>query len=101
LASEISSFSSLNFFQLSQIKPADFSARAFQAIIKNFGSSLSRAEPGLTPSLNATIMQPRNATMIQPCNATITQHCNATITQPCKKQNCNVVVDLLDLEKQN
>jgi hypothetical protein len=25
----------------------------------------------------------------------------ATITQPCKKQNCNVVVDLLDLEKQN
>jgi hypothetical protein len=23
------------------------------------------------------------------------------ITQPCKNQNCNVVVDLLDLEKQN
>jgi hypothetical protein len=28
-----------------------FSAWAFQAIIKKFGSSLSRAEPGLTPSL--------------------------------------------------
>jgi hypothetical protein len=27
------------------------------------------------------------------------QHC--AITQPCKNQNCNVVVDLLDLEKQN
>jgi hypothetical protein len=26
---------------------------------------------------------------------------HATITQPCKNQNCNVVVDLLDLEKQN
>jgi hypothetical protein len=36
---------------LSQSSFADFSARSFQAIIKNFGSSLSRAEPGLTPSL--------------------------------------------------
>jgi hypothetical protein len=38
---------------LSQSSFADFSARAFQAIIKNFSSSLSRAEPGLTPSLEA------------------------------------------------
>jgi hypothetical protein len=43
----------------------------------------------------------RNRTITQPCNATIMQPCNATITQPCKNQNCNVVVDLLDLEKQN
>jgi hypothetical protein len=47
---------------------------------------------------NTTIMQPCNATITQPCNATITQPCNATITQPCKNQNCNVVVDLLDLD---
>jgi hypothetical protein len=39
---------------LSQSSLADFSARAFQAIIKKFGSSLSRAEPGLTPSLKKT-----------------------------------------------
>jgi hypothetical protein len=38
---------------------------------------------------------------MQPCNATITQLYNATIMQPCKNQNCNVVVDLLDLKKQN
>jgi hypothetical protein len=55
----------------------------------------------ITQPCNATIMQPCNATITQPINATITQPCNATITQPCKNQNCNVVVDLLDLEKQN
>jgi hypothetical protein len=63
----------------------------------------------ITQSCNATIMQHCNATITQPCNATITQPCNATIsqprnatiTQPCKNQNCNVVVDLLDLVKQN
>jgi hypothetical protein len=64
----------------------------------------------ITQPFNATIMQPYYKTITQPCNATITQPCNATImqprnnatiTQPCKNQNCNVVVDLLDLEKQN
>jgi hypothetical protein len=46
-------------------------------------------------------MQPCNATITQPRNATIMQPCSATITQPCKNHNCNVVVDLLDLEKKN
>jgi hypothetical protein len=55
----------------------------------------------ITQSCNATIMQPCNATIMQPCNATITQPCSATIMQPCKNQNCNVVVDFLDLEKKN
>jgi hypothetical protein len=39
-----SSFSGLIIFQLSQSSFADVSARAFQAIIKKFGSSLIRAE---------------------------------------------------------
>jgi hypothetical protein len=51
-------------------------------------------------TLHAT-EQSRNLATQQSHNATITQPCNATITQPCKNQNCNVVVDLLDLEKKN
>jgi hypothetical protein len=39
------------FFSWARLSLLIFSARAFQAIIKNFGSSQSQAEPGLTPSL--------------------------------------------------
>jgi Fe2+ transport system protein B len=42
-ASEISSFSSLNFFQLSQIKPADFLCSSFSSNNKKF-----RLEPELS-----------------------------------------------------
>jgi hypothetical protein len=66
-----------------------------------------------TPPCNATLQCYNHATLQRNNHATsqrnnnttlqrtITQSCNATITQPCKNQNCNVVVDLLDLEKQN
>jgi hypothetical protein len=52
---------------LSQSSFADFSARAFQAIIKKFGSSLSRAEPGLTPSLvESTLTDFKEETLAAP-----------------------------------
>jgi hypothetical protein len=52
------SFISLNFIliepdQQSRFKPAIFLPWAYQAIINKFSSSLSRAQPGLTPSLNS------------------------------------------------
>jgi hypothetical protein len=47
-------------------------------------------------------LQRNNHATLQRNNcATSQRNNNATITQPCKNQNCNVVVDLLDLEKQN
>jgi hypothetical protein len=50
----------LHYVRFRYPKPADFSARAFQAIIKKFGSSLSRAEPGLTPSLNVFVIRQKS-----------------------------------------
>jgi hypothetical protein len=42
-----------------------------------------------------------HATLQRNNHATSQRNNHAIITQPCKNQNCNVVVDLLDLEKQN
>jgi hypothetical protein len=49
---------------------------------------------------HATLLRNNHATLRHNNHATLQRNNNATITQVCKKQNCNVVVNLLDLEKQ-
>jgi hypothetical protein len=50
---------------------------------------------------HATLQRNNHATLQSNNYATSQRNNNATITQSCKNQNCNVVVNLLDLEKQN
>jgi hypothetical protein len=50
---------------------------------------------------HATLQHNNHATLQRNNHATSQRNNHATITQPCKNQNFNVVVDLLDLEKQN